>query len=75
MKDLTDFRSYLKKILENISQEQKPIFQFGDLNASFFNYNDHNQINEFLYYLVYNSFIPLTLQPSRIISYSEYSYR
>ena len=34
------------------------------------NYNEHNQINEFLDFLASNSFIPLILQPTRITSHS-----
>ena len=47
--DLTDFNcSYLSKLLENISKEQKPIFLLGDFNVNLLNYNEHNQTNEFL---------------------------
>ena len=34
------------------------------------NYNEHNQANDFLNSLASNSFIPLTLQPTRITSHS-----
>ena len=34
------------------------------------NYNEHNQINEFLDSLAFNSFIPIILQPTRITSHS-----
>ena len=60
--DLTDFNSsYLYKLLENISQEQKYIFLFGDFNVNILNYNEHNQNNAFLDALVSNSSIPLIL--------------
>ena len=46
--DLTDFNcSYLKKLLENISKEQKSVFLLGDFNVNLLNYNEHNQTNEF----------------------------
>ena len=57
--DLTDFNcSYLHKLLENISKEQKCIFLLGDFNVNLLNYNAHNQTNEFLDSLASNSFIP-----------------
>ena len=69
--DLTDFNcNYLNKLLENISKEQKSIFLLGDFNVNLFNYNEHNQINEFLDSLASNSFIPLILKPTRITSHS-----
>ena len=69
--DLTDFNcNYLNKLLENISKEQKYIFLLGDFKVNLLNYNKHNQTNEFLDSLASNSFIPLILQPTRIISYS-----
>ena len=68
---LTDFNcSYLNKLLENISKEQKSVFLRGDFNVNLSNYNEHNQTNEFLDCLAPNSFIPLILQPTRITSHS-----
>ena len=47
--DLTDFNcSYLNKLLENISKEEKSVFVLGDLNVNLLNYNKHNQTNEFI---------------------------
>ena len=47
--DLTHFNcSYLNKLFENISKEQKSVFLIGDFNVSLLNYNEHNQTNEFL---------------------------
>ena len=69
--DLTDFNySYLNKLLENISKEQKSIFLLGDFNFNLLNYNEHNRTNKFLDSLVSNSFIPLILKPTRIASHS-----
>ena len=69
--DLTDFNcSYLKKLLENISKEQKSVFLFADCSANLLNYNEHNQTNEFLDFLTSKSFIPLILQPTRTTSRS-----
>ena len=69
--DLTDFNcSYLNKLLENISKEQKSVFLLGDFHVNLLNYNVHNQTNGFLDSLASNSFIPLILQPARITSYS-----
>ena len=46
--DLTDFNcSYLKKLLESISKEQKSIFLLGDFNFNLLNYYEHNQANKF----------------------------
>ena len=57
--------SYLNKLLENISKEQKSIFLLGDCNVKLLNYNQYNQTNEFLDSLASNSFIPLILEPTR----------
>ena len=48
--DLTDFNcDYLNKLLENISKEQKSIFLYTwRFKVNLLNYNEHNQINEFL---------------------------
>ena len=62
--------NYLNKLLENISKEQKSTFLLGDFNVKLLNYNEHNQANDFLNSLASNSFIPLTLQPTRITSHS-----
>ena len=68
---LTHFNcSYLNKRLENIFKEQKSIFLLEDFNVNLFNYNEHNQTNEFLDSLASNLFIPLILQPTRITSHS-----
>ena len=69
--DLTDFNcNYLKKLLENISKEQKSILLLGDFNVNLLNYNEHDQTNEFLDSLASNSFIPLILQPTRVNRHS-----
>ena len=69
--DLIGFNcNYLNKLLENIFKEQKSIFLLGDFNVNLLNYNEHNQTNEFLDSLASNSYIPLILQPTRIISHS-----
>ena len=69
--DLTDFNcNYLNKILEIISKEQISIFLLGHFNVNLLNYNEHNQANEFLDSLAFNSFIPLILKPTRITSRS-----
>ena len=69
--DPADFNcSYLNKLLENISKEQKSIFLLGDFNVNLLNYNEHNQANELLDSLASNSFIPLIIQPTRITSHS-----
>ena len=66
--DLTDFNcSYLNKLLDNISKEQKSVFLLGDFNVNILNYNE---LNEFLDSLASNSFIILILQPTRITSHS-----
>ena len=58
--DLTDFNSsYLNKLLEIISKEQKFIFLFGDFNVNFLNYNEHNPTKAFLDALASNSFVAL----------------
>ena len=58
--DLTDFNnSYLNKLLENISKEQKSIFLFGDFNVNLLNCNEYNSTKEFLDSLASNSFILL----------------
>ena len=57
--DLTDFNySYLNKLLESISKEQKTIFLLGDFNVNLLNYNEHNQTNKFLDSPASNSCIP-----------------
>ena len=69
--DLTDLNcNYLNKLLENISKEQKSFFLLGYFNVNLFNYNEHNQANEFLDSLASNLFITLILQPTRITSHS-----
>ena len=70
--DLTDFNSnYLNNLLEKISKEQKFVFLLGDFNINLMNYNVHNPTNEFLDSLASNSFLPYTLQPTRITSHSK----
>ena len=40
--DLTDFNcSYLNKLLDNISKEQKPVFLLGDFNVNLLNYKHY----------------------------------
>ena len=70
--DLAGFNcNYLNKLLDNISKEQKSVFLLGDFNVNLFNYNQHNQTNEFLDSLASNSFIPLLiLRPTRITGHS-----
>ena len=63
--DLNDFNySYLNKLLQNISKEQKSAFLCGDFNLNLLNYNDHNQANEFLDSPAPDTFIPLISQPN-----------
>ena len=69
--DLPNFNcSYLNKLLENISKEQKSVFLLGDFNVNLLNYNEHNQKNRFLDFLTFNSFTTLILQSTRIICHS-----
>ena len=57
--DLADFNcNYLNKVLGNASKEQKSIFLIGDFDVNLLDYNEHNEINEFLDSLTSNSFIP-----------------
>ena len=49
--DLNDFNCYYK-LLENIYKEKKSIFLLGEFNVNLLNYNEHNQNNEFLDFLV-----------------------
>ena len=48
----------------------KFIYLLGDFNVNLLNYNEHNQTNKFFYFLPFNSFISLILQPTRIIIHS-----
>ena len=60
--EFADFNcNYLNKLLENISKEQKSIFLLGDFNVNLLNYNENNEINQFLDSLASNRFIPLIL--------------
>ena len=69
--DLKDFNiNYLNKLLENISKEQKSIFQHGGFHVNLLNYDEHNQTNAFLDFLASNSFLPLIVPPIRITSHS-----
>ena len=69
--DLADFNcSYLNKVLENISKEQKSVFVLVDLNVNLLNYNKNNETNEFLDSLASDSFIHLLLKLFRITSHS-----
>ena len=44
--DLTDFNcSYLNKLLENISKEQKSYFLLGDFKVNLLNYNAGFELN------------------------------
>ena len=52
-----------------MSKKQKSILLLGDFDVNLLNYNEHNQINEFLDFLASNSFIPVILQPNRITSH------
>ena len=68
---LTGFNyNRLKKLLQNISKEQKSIFLLEDFNVNLLNYNEQLQTNEFLDSLASDSFIPLILQLTRITSHS-----
>ena len=59
--------SYKKRrVLQNISKEQKSVFLLGDFSVNLLNYNEYNQTSEFLDFLASNSLIPLILQPARI---------
>ena len=62
--------SYSNKLLENISKEKNSIFLLRYFNVNLLNCSEHNQTNEFLDFLAFNSFIPLSLQPTRITSHS-----
>ena len=68
---LTDFNiCCLNKLLENASEEQISVFRLGDFNVDLFNFNEHNQTNEFLDSLSSSSFLPLILQLIRTSSHS-----
>ena len=69
--DFTDINSsHSNELLQNNSKEQKSTFLLGDFNGNLLNYNEHNPTNEFSVSLASNSFLPLTLQPTRITSHS-----
>ena len=63
--DLTNFNcNYQNKLFK----KQNSVFLLGDYNPR--NYNEHNQKNDFLDSLASKLFIPLILQPTRIIGHS-----
>ena len=69
--DLTDFNcNCYKKLLQNISKEQKLISLLGSFNVKLFNHYEQNQTNETLDFLASNSFIPLILQRTKITNHS-----
>ena len=46
--DLEDFdKSFLNKLLEKVSKEQKPVCLLGDFNVNLLNYNELCLTNEF----------------------------
>ena len=70
--DLEDFdKSFLNKLLEKVSREQKPVYLLGDFNVNLLNYNELCLTNEFLDSIASNSVIPYILQPTRITDHSE----
>ena len=70
--DLNDFNTnYLNNLLDKVSKEQKSVFLLGDFNINLLNYNNHNPTNEFLDSVVFNSFAPYILQPTRLTSHSK----
>ena len=69
--DVLEFNKIIFTLLDKLSKENKQVFLLGDFNISLLNYNDYQPTNEFLDYAAFNSFIPYTLEPTRIISNSE----
>ena len=70
--DLNDSNTnYLNNLLDKVSKEQKSVFLLGDFNVNLLNYDNHNPINEFLDFLLSNSFVPYILQPTQLISHSK----
>ena len=69
--DLTHFNSNYLNNHEKVSKEQKSVFLLGDFNINLLNYNVHNPANEFLDSLASNSFLPYSLQTTRITSHAK----
>ena len=68
--------NYVNKLFDNISKKyNKNLFCYREIvtswiDGNFLNYNECNKTNEFLDSLASNSFIPLILEPTRIINHS-----
>ena len=69
--DVFEFNKIILTPLDKLSEEDKLVFLLDDFNISLLNYNDYQPTNEFLDYVAFNSFIPYTLEPTRITSNSE----
>ena len=69
--DVFEFNKIIFTPLDKLSEEDKLVFLLDDFNISLLNYNDYQPTNEFLDYVAFNSFIPYTLEPTRITSNSE----
>ena len=69
--DVLQFNNHLNQMLEKVSKEQKQIFLLGNFNINLHDYNVHHPTNDFLDSLAFNSIIPYTLQPTRLISHSK----
>ena len=47
------------------------VFLLGDFNVNVLSYNNHNPTNKLLDFLASNSFVPYSLQPTRLTSHSK----
>ena len=74
--DLTYFNcSYLNKLLENTSKEQKSAFLLGDFNINLLIYNEHNSTSGFLESLDSIFRFSHFCSPSLICSNSKYVWQ
>ena len=70
--DLNDFNNtFLNKLLDKISKENKTVFLLGDFNIDLLKYEVHLATNEFLDSLSSNMLLPYILHPTRVTSHSK----
>ena len=68
--DVTSFTQYMETAFTEMNKNKYNIFIMGDFNIDLLQYDTHNSTDDFLNSMIFHSFLPYVLQPTRVTDHS-----
>ena len=68
--DISNFIEYVESTFTKFNKDKYNMFLMGDFNIDLLQYDSHSYTNNFVNSMISHSFLPYTLQPSRVTDHS-----